>query len=81
MKNINIVRVDIVDNEEYDGEQVLDTMYLVNPDMDKLIKLKERVESRFDADDEPTFGCIDEIQALITEQFKEIEVDKVEISW
>lgn len=81
MKNIRIVRVDIVDNEEYDGDQVLDTIYLVNPDMDKLLKLKARVERRFDTDDEPTFGCIDEIQALITKQFKEIEVDKVEISW
>lgn len=80
MKDIRIVRVDIVDNEEYDGDQILDTMYLVNPDMDKLLKLKARVESRLDTD-EPTFGSIDEIQALIEEQCKEIQVDKVEISW
>lgn len=83
MKIPNIIRVDIVDNEpQEDIGRVLATYYLVNPDKEKLEEIKKRVESRFETeDDEPTVGCICEIEDDFKNSFEMITLDTVEIEW
>lgn len=78
-----IVRLDIVDNQpEGDADRVLETYYLVNPDMRKLNELRKAVESRFeDYDDNPAFGSIADIDAFVNKHFITIAIGTEEIEW
>ena len=45
-ENTEIIQLNIVDEEGYDGERVLSTRYLINADLEKVLQLKERVVKR-----------------------------------
>lgn len=79
----NIVRVDFVDTDlQPDIGRILASYYLVNPDTEKLDKIKKRVEARFDTEnDEPTIGCIDEIEDELRKNFQLLSLDTIEINW
>ena len=76
------VRVDIVDNEaDYGSERVMDTYILVNPDMEKLIELQEKLDDRFEEESEfdGTYGAIYD---YITKNFEALKMsDFFEIEW
>lgn len=73
-----IVRLDIVDNDWTESEQILFTFYLVNPDKDKLNALKEMIENRFDADYEFTWDVMFD---YIETNFETIDIDSFIINW
>lgn len=84
MDKVNILRVDIRDNEEFDGDTLLHSFYLINPDMEKLEKVKEAVEARFEnLDDEgdPSYRGIDEIEMELRKEFTLVDVRKIDIMW
>ena len=80
-----IIRVDIVDEEGYDGERILSTRYLTNADLDKVLELKEKIKNRdrFMAceNKELEFESIDDVEYAIDETFEQVKVIKVEIPW
>lgn len=85
MKRKNIVVLKIVDNE--DGS-IMDTFYLVNPDADKLVKLKDLIENRFDdemnGDENPFLDNYSAIYDYIAENFQSISYNSAEdftIEW
>lgn len=83
MESPNVVRVDFVDTDpQPDIGRVLVSYYLINPDMEKLDKIKKRVEARFDTEnDEPLIGCIDEIEDELRKNFQMLSLDTIEINW
>ena len=74
------VRVDIVDNDNgYDGDKVMDTYILVNPNMEKLTELQELLNNRFESG---KFEQYSEIDEYITENFEVLQMaDFIEIEW
>lgn len=76
------VRVDIVDNDvDYGGERVMDTYILVNPDMEKLKELQEKLDDRYYEENEfsSDYGTIDD---YIMENFEVLKMsDFIEIEW
>ena len=85
MNNSEIIRVDIVDEEGYDGDRILSTRYLTNADLDKVLELKEKIKNRdrFIAceNKELEFESIDDVEYAIDEAFEQVKVIKVEIPW
>ena len=85
MNNSEIIRVDIVDEEGYDGDRILSTRYLINADLDKVLELKEKTKNRdrFMAceNKELEFESIDDVEYAIDEAFEQVKVIKVEIPW
>ena len=85
MNNSEIIRVDIVDEEGYDGDRILSTRYLTNADLDKVLELKEKIKNRdrFMAceNKELEFESIDDVEYAIDETFEQVKVIKVEIPW
>ena len=85
MDNTEIIKVDIVDEEGYDGERILSTRYLTNADLDKVLELKEKIKNRdrFMAceNKELEFESIDDVEYAIDETFEQVKVIKVEIPW
>ena len=85
MSNTEIIRVDIIDEEGYDGERILSTRYLTNADLDKVLELKEKIKNRdrFMACEDQTleFESIDDVECAIEESFEQVKVIKVEIPW
>ena len=84
MEKVNIMRVDIRDNEEFDGDSLLHSYYLVDPDMDKLDEVKKDVEARFEKENEdgdPSYACIDDIEAELKKHFTLLNLKTVEIMW
>ena len=84
MEKVNILRVDIRDNEEFDGDTLLHSYYLVDPDMEKLNEVREDVEARFNNEDEngdPSYQTIDDIEAELKKHFTLVDIRKTEIMW
>ena len=84
MEKVNILRVDIRDNEEFDGDTLLHSYYLVDPDMEKLNEVREDVEARFNNEDEngaPSYQTIDDIEAELKKHFTLVDIRKIEIMW
>lgn len=77
------VRVDIVDNQLDYGcemERVMDTFILVNPNLDKLEELQDKLSNRFESGE---FEQYSEIGDYIIENFEILEMsgEIVEIEW
>ena len=74
------IRVDIVDNDNgYDGERVMDTYILMNPNMEKLEELQELLNNRFEIGKFEQYSDIDD---YIMENFEVLQMtDFVEIEW
>ena len=84
MEKVDILRVDIRDNEEFDGDTLLHSYYLVNPDMKKLEEVRHDVEARFDNEDEngePSYKDIDDIEEELKKHFILVDIRKMEIMW
>ena len=84
MEKTNILRVDIRDNEEFDGDTLLHSFYILNPDLQKLEEIREAVESRFydiDDDGNPSFESIDDIEAVLRQHFTLLKIPRAEIMW
>ena len=83
--NTEIMQLNIVDEEGYDGERVLSTRYLINADLEKVLKLKGRVvkRDRFMAceNQELEFESIGDAEDEIDSSFEQAKVIKVEIPW
>lgn len=80
-----IIQLNIVDEEGYDGERILSTRYLINADLEKVLELKERVvkRDRFMAceNQELEFESIGDVEDEIDSSFEQVKVIKVEIPW
>ena len=83
MKIPNILRVDIVDTEpQNDIGRIMATYYLLEPNMKKLEKIRQKVKTRSDnPNHEATVDCIDEIYEELKRNFKMVTFDTVEIDW
>ena len=79
--NRKIVRVNIVDNDE--GYGCLAHLYIVDPDLAKLAKLRDLVYNRFDNDGDACneFEDISKIEEYLQTNFEVIEIDDFEIEW
>lgn len=88
VKNSNIVRIDIVD-EDYDyqhpEERIMKTYYAVNPDLEKLKAFKQKVERRWDDEEEGIdnefYDCFDAVMDYIKNNFEIIDIPTKEIKW
>ena len=84
MEKVNILRVDIRDNEEFDGDSLLHSFYVLNPDMQKISQIRDMVESRLDDVDEegnPSFESIGDIEAVLRQHFTLLKIPRAEIMW
>ena len=84
MEKVNILRVDIRDNEEFDGDNLLHSFYVLNPDMKKIGEIRDMVESRLDDVDEegnPSFESIGDIEAVLRQHFTLLKIARAEIMW
>ncbi|MBQ2388740.1 MAG: hypothetical protein II305_01675 [Clostridia bacterium] len=84
--NLNIVRVDVVDNDvSFTNERILETFYLINPDEQKLSFLKNKIETRFDESFDNKEEQLEDWWAFIYDfvrnNFKVLEVETKEIEW
>ena len=84
--NLNIVRVDVVDNDvSFTNERILETFYLIDPDEQKLSFLKNKIETRFDESFDNKEEQIEDWWAFIYDfvrnNFKVLEVETKEIEW
>lgn len=85
-KNIDtkIVRIEMRDTEVFDGESLLQTFYLLDPDMNKLDEIKKKVEARFDDENEngdPSFGSLDDVEEELKKHFTLLNLRSIEIMW
>ena len=74
------VRVDIMD-DDYFGDGLMDTYILVNPNMEKLKALQDKVHKRYDEENEfrSNYGAIYD---YITENFELLPIaDFIDIEW
>jgi len=79
-----IIRLDIIDNDwDEENPRIMDTFYLVNPDMEKLDKLQKLMNNRFDyeEDNEENIEYFEEIYDYIEENFTSIDIELKEIEW
>ena len=79
-----IVRVEMQDTEVFDGESLLQTVYLLDPDMDNLNQIKKEVEARFDNENEegdPSYGSLDDVEEKLKKHFTLLNLKRVEIMW
>jgi len=84
MEQANVLRIDIRDTEEFDGDNLLHSYFVLNPDMEKIDEIRKAVEARFDNEDEnghPSFGVIDEIGATLREHFTLVRIPVTTIMW
>ena len=74
------VRVDIVDNDNgWDGERVMDTLILVNPNFDKLGELQDKLNNRFESEE---FEEYENVIDYIDENFEVLKMSNFfEIEW
>ena len=84
--NLNIVRVDVVDNDvSFTNERILETFYLIDPDEQKLSFLKNKIETRFDESFDNKEEQLEDWWAFIYDfvrnNFKVLEVETKEIEW
>lgn len=85
-KNIDtkIVRVEMQDTEVFDGESLLQTFYLLDPNMDKLNEIKKKVEARFDNENEdgdPSYCSLDDVEEELKKHFTLLNLRSIEIMW
>ena len=83
MEKVHILRVDIRDNEEFDGDNLLHSFYVLNPDMQKIGEIRDMVESRLDDVDEeenPSFESIGDIEAVLRQPFTLLKIPSAEIT-
>lgn len=73
-----ITRVDIVDTDDND---TMDTFYLVDPDKKKLDELQRLINNRYEDNDEDYIKDYGSIFKYINENFKSINIDRIEINW
>lgn len=72
------VRVDIVDNDYY-GERVMDTFILVNPNLDKLEELQDKLNNRFESGEIEQYG---DVISYMDENFEVLKMSNFfEIEW
>lgn len=89
MTKDKIVRVDIVDEEDFE-ERIQDSFYLVNPDREKLAELKSMIENRFEYLYDDTLSdkerekaekfcenVWDDINKFVDDNFEQIVVDEL----
>lgn len=79
-----IVRVEMQDTEVFDGDSLLQTFYLLNPDMDKLNEVKKDVEARFDNENEdgdPSYGSLVDVEKELKKHFTLLNLRRIEIMW
>ena len=84
MEQTNILRVDIRDTEEFDGDSLLHSFYILNPDLQKLNEIRDAVESRLDDVDEhgnPSFASIEDIEKVLRERFTLVRLPRTDIMW
>ena len=84
MEKVNILRVDIRDNEDFDGNNLLHSFYLLNPDLEKLGEIRDAVETRLDdldGDGNPSFESISDIEAVLRQHFTLVRIPRAEIMW
>ena len=84
--NLNIVRVDVVDNDvSFTNERILETFYLIDPDEQKLSFLKNKIETRFDESFDNKEEQIEDWWAFIYDfvrnNFKVLDIETKEIEW
>lgn len=80
-KENRYIRVDIVDNDhDYGSERVMETYILINPSMEKLAELQERMRYRIEEENEfcDNYGAIDDyirdnFEVLFISDFKELD--------
>lgn len=79
-----IIRVDIIDTDwDNENPRIMETFYLVNPDMEKLDRLQNLMKNRFDyeEDSEENIEYFEEIYDYIEENFTSIDIELKEIEW
>jgi hypothetical protein len=78
-----IIRLDIIDNDwDEENPRIMDTYYLVNPDMEKLDELQKLMNNRFDYEDGDEYiESFEEIYDYIEENFTSIDIKLKEIEW
>ena len=79
-----IIRVDIIDTDwDNENPRIMETFYLVNPDVEKLDKLQKLMNNRFDyeEDNEENIEYFEEIYDYIEENFTSIDIELKEIEW
>lgn len=83
--NERIIRLDIVDNDTSSVEAMQGTFYLLNPNEEKLEKLKQKIENRFlDHENGIKNPFIDNFSAIIDfieHNFTTINVEKILVLW
>ena len=72
-----IVKLQFHDADINERDGILKTYYLVNPDREKLVELRDKVENRFDEDHyddrDGYWGAIDD---FVRENFSTIEISE-----
>ena len=78
-----IVKFNICDTDpEKPSEKILSSWYLVDPNMDKLEKLKAKLQRRIEnIDTDEEFEGIWDIEDFILNNFETIEIDDFEVPW
>jgi hypothetical protein len=70
-----VVKLQFHDADINERDGILKTYYLIGPDMDKLIELRNMVENRFDDENyDDRDGYWDVIDAFVHEHFSTIEI-------
>lgn len=75
-----IIRVDIIDNDESYEDRLQGTYYLKNPDESKLQELKRMIENRFDESNEFSDSYL-AVENFIEENFETVEIETKVINW
>ena len=75
-----IIRVDIIDNEESYEDRLQGTYYLKNPDESKLKELKRMIENRFEESNEFSDSYLAVVN-FIEENFETVEIETKVINW
>lgn len=75
-----IIRVDIIDNDESYEDRLQGTYYLKNPDESKLKELKRMIENRFEESNEFSDSYLAVVN-FIEENFETVEIETKVINW
>ena len=80
MEEKKFARVDIVDNDiGYYDERVMNTFFIVNPNLDKLEELQNKLNNRFEDGEIEQYG---DVIAYMNENFEVLKIsDHFEIEW
>ena len=85
MEEKRVIRLDIVDDSDTDGNRIQATFYLVNPDEEKIKELKQGVENRFSDNENgienPFTDSFSAVINFIEDNFQTINVEKRTVLW